>query len=114
MKIYAIKNCDTVKKALKFLDECGVEYEFHDYKKLGISRAKLEQWCDQLGWEKILKQKGSTWNKIGKPIADQLNREKAIELMLQNQSIIMRPIVESDAKIILVGYNYSEYERFFK
>lgn len=114
MKVYAIKNCDTVKKALKFLDERGEKYEFHDYKKLGITREKLEEWCGQLGWEKILKQKGPTWNKIGKPIADKLNQEKAIELMLENQSIIMRPIIEHKGKIILVGYNNDEFAKFFK
>ncbi len=113
MKMYAIKNCNTVKKAMDFLAEKGVEYDFHNYKKLGVSEQKLNDWCDQLGWQKVMKQKGPTWNKIGKPIADELNREKAIGLMLENQSIIMRPILEKDEKIILVGFKPEEYEAQF-
>lgn len=113
MKIYAIKNCNTVKKALDFLAAKSVDYDFHDYKKEGISEAKLNDWCDQVGWKKILKQKGPTWNKIGKPIADKLDRKHAIGLMLENQSIIMRPLVEVDGKITLIGFNEDEYEAAF-
>ena len=113
MKMYAIKNCNTVKKAQDFLVGKGVEYEFHDYKKLGISREKLEGWCKQYGWQKVMKQKGPTWNKIGKPIAAELNEAKAIELMLENQSIIVRPLIEENGKLVLFGFNEDEYEAKF-
>jgi arsenate reductase (glutaredoxin) len=112
MKIYAIKNCDTVKKALTFLDERGVSYEFHDYKKLGISKAKLEDWCKQVGWQKLLKQTGPTWNKIGKPLAGQLDQQVAISLMLENQSIIVRPLVEVDGTLTLLGFNPAQYAEY--
>ena len=114
MKIYAIKNCDTVKKALDFLDKMGVKYDFHDYKKLGITREKLEDWCKQAGWEKVLKRKGPTWNKIGKPLEAKLDKEVAINLMLENQSIIVRPLVEVNGKLALFGFDANEYTEFFK
>lgn len=113
MKMYAIKNCNTVKKAQDFLADKNVEFEFHDYKKLSVERAKLEDWCDQVGWENVLKQKGPTWNKIGKPIADKLDREHAIGLMLENQSIIMRPILEEGGKVTLIGFKEEEYAEQF-
>lgn len=113
MKMYAIKNCNTVKNAQDFLADKSVEYEFHDYKKLGVSREKLEEWCEQVGWEKILKRKGPTWNKIGKPLADKLDKEVAIGLMLENQSIIVRPLVEKNGKLILFGFDEAEYEAAF-
>jgi len=114
MKVYAIKNCDTVKKALNFLDAKSVQYDFHDYKKLGISREKLEDWEKQVGWEKLLKRKGLTWNKIGKPLEDKLDKEVAFQLMLDNQSIIVRPLVEVDGKLVLLGFDAAEYEGHFK
>lgn len=115
MKVYAIKNCDTVKKALDFLSANGVKYAFHDYKKLGIPPEKLEDWNKQVGWERLLKRKGPTWNKIGKPLEAKLNKEVAFDLMLENQSIIVRPLVEdAKGKLVLLGFDANEYTRYFK
>ena len=74
MKIYGIRNCDTMKKAFAWLDEHGVDYEFHDYKKLGIDSARLHAWCKVLGWRTLVNTRGTTWRRLSdeqKAVAEQ-------------------------------------------
>lgn len=111
IKVYAIKNCNTVKSALTWLQEHGIDYEFHDYKKLGISKQKLEQWCKQVDWTSLINKKGTTWRKLDKEIQEAVTtKAKAIEVMIENTSCIKRPIIEKDNTLILLGFNTAEYE----
>lgn len=107
--LYGIKACDTMKKARTWLDEHGVKYEFHDYKVSGIDREHLEAWCKKAGWETILNRAGTTFRKL--PDADKadLNERKAIALMLEQPSMIKRPVLEKGAKL-LVGFKPAEYQ----
>ena len=113
MKMYAIKNCNTVKKAREWLDSKNIEYDFHDYKKLGIDEKKLREWTEQEGWENVFKKKGMLWNKLDPKVKENLDEEKAIELMLDNQSMIMRPIIELENGEKLVGFKEEEYKAKF-
>ena len=111
--LYAIPNCNTVKKARAWLDEHHIEYEFHNYKKQGIDKATLKQWVDELTWEVVINRKGMTWRKLDESVRNSMNNEKAIDIMLENQSIIKRPlIVKGHHK--LLGFNNDEYLEFFK
>ena len=98
--IYGIKACDTMKKARTWLTEHGVAHVFHDYKVAGIERATLESWCDNLGWEALLNRSGTTFRKL--PDADRVNldREKAIALMLAQPSMIKRPVLDLGGSLI--------------
>jgi len=111
-KIYGIKNCDTMKKAFVWLDEHGVEYAFHDYKKLGADAAKLKQWAAQVGWEKLINTRGPTFRKLPAEKQANLTEAKAYALMVENPSMIKRPIVEAGKKL-LVGFDAAEYEKVF-
>ena len=106
--IYGIKNCDTMKKARAWLDSHGVSYEFHDYKVAGAPKEKLKAWCDELGWETLLNRAGTTFRKL--PEADKagLNERKALALMLEQPSMIKRPVLEIDSKL-LVGFKLEIY-----
>ena len=110
--IYGIKNCDTMKKAFTWLDKHGVEYDFHDYKKAGVEKAKLEAWVKKAGWETILNRAGQTFRKL--PDADKANltERKAIALMLAQPSMIKRPVVEKGTAL-LVGFKPDDYARVF-
>ena len=79
--MYGIPNCDTVKKARVWMDQHGVAYAFHDYKKAGVDRAKLEQWVDEHGWETVLNRAGATFRKLPEADRSDLDREKAVALM---------------------------------
>jgi len=107
--LYGIPNCDTVKKARTWLDGRGVGYGFHDYKKVGIDAASLRRWTDALGWETVLNRAGTTFRAL--PDADKadLDQCKAIALMLAQPSMIKRPIVEGDGKLI-AGFKPDAWE----
>ncbi len=111
--IYGIKNCDTMKKARSWLEGHGVAYDFHDYKAVGIDRAHLERWIDEAGWETVLNRAGTTFRKLPDAAREGLNREKAIALMLDQPSMIKRPVLEADDKL-LIGFKPEIYERTFE
>lgn len=108
--IYGIRNCDTMKKAFAWLEEHGVAYAFHDYKKSGADEALLRKWAEQAGWEKLINTRGPSFRKLPPEKQANLTEKKAFALMLENTSMIKRPIIESD-KTLLVGFDPDEYEK---
>jgi arsenate reductase len=112
LTLYGIKTCDTMKKARAWLDGAGVAYAFHDYKAAGIDRASLERWVAALGWETVLNRAGTTFR--GLPEADKagLDAGKAIALMLSQPSMIKRPVLEGDGKL-LIGFKPEHYAAAF-
>lgn len=111
--LYGIKNCNTMKKAWTWLDEHGIDYTFHDYKKAGIERDQLEDWCSKAGWEKVLNKAGMTFRKLPDDKKENLTRESAILLMLEQTSMIKRPVLEKDGAI-LIGFKPDAYASFFE
>jgi arsenate reductase len=108
--IYGIKNCDTMKKARAWLDERGVKYAFHDYKTAGIERGRLEGWVRELGWEAMLNKAGTTFRKLDDADKDGLNAKKAMALMLAQPSMIKRPVLDLNGKLV-VGFKPELYEK---
>ncbi len=106
--IYGIPNCDTMKKARAWLESHGVAYEFHDYKKAGIERSKLEAWLKAVGWEVLLNRAGTTFRKLPESAKSGLTEAKATRLMLEQPSMIKRPVLER-GKTLLVGFNPEKY-----
>ena len=114
IQVYGIPNCDTVKKARKWLDAQGLEYTFHDYKKEGVDRANLERWADNCGWEVLLNRRGTTFRKLDDADKADIDRDKAIALMEEHTSMIKRPVAELDGgNRTLVGFAQSEWENTF-
>ena len=106
--IYGIKNCDTMKKSFKWLDEHGVDYQFHDFKKAGLDEKTLKAWIKQVGWETLLNTRGTTWRKLPEADREAINEAKAIKLMLANLSLIKRPVLATD-KTLHIGFKADEY-----
>jgi arsenate reductase (glutaredoxin) len=114
LKVYGIPNCDTVKKATVWLKNKGISYEFHDYKKLGISQEKLEEWLTQVSSDILVNRKGTTFKGLSDEEKNKIvDNASAIALMLEKTSVIKRPILESD-KILVVGFKEEEYLAVFK
>jgi arsenate reductase len=109
--IYGIKNCDTMKKARAFLDKNGVAYAFHDYKASGIDRKKLEAWAKQAGWETLLNRAGTTFRKLSDKDKEGITEKKAIALMVEQPSMIKRPVLELPGGKLLVGFKPEEYRK---
>lgn len=110
--IYGIKNCDTMKKARAWLDEHRVAYGFHDYKATGIDRGRLAGWAKQVGWERLLNRSGTTFRKLPDAAKTDLDEGKAMALMLDQPSMIKRPVLDIDGKL-LVGFDPEVYGTAF-
>jgi arsenate reductase (glutaredoxin) len=106
--MYGIKNCDTIKKARAWLDARGVTYSFHDYKSAGVDRARLETWCREHGWHTVLNRAGTTFKKLADADKENLTERKAIALMLEQPSMIKRPVLEIGERS-LVGFSPERY-----
>ncbi len=107
--LYGINNCDTVKKTRKLLDEAGVEYAFHDYKKLGCDAALARVFLKHFDYTELVNTRGTTWRKLPDAVKQGLNEASAIKLMTENNSIIKRPIIESEGKWLL-GFDREKIE----
>ena len=107
--LYGIPNCDSMKKARKWLAEHDVAYDFHDYKKLGIDEALLRGWIAGMGWEVLLNRRGMMWRKLTPEQRDNIDEQSAVEIMLSTPSIIKRPMLVKD-DLILVGFDETKYE----
>lgn len=112
LTLYGIPNCDTVKKARKWLDGAGIAYRFHDFRKDGLDPAKLQGWIDAIGWEKLLNKNGTTFRKLPDADKDGLDAAKAKALMLDQPAMIRRPVVEA-ADDISVGFSEADWQARF-
>ena len=110
--IYGIRNCDTMKKALAWLEAHKVAYDFHDYKKTGIARATLEAWAGKVGWETLLNRAGTTFRKLPDADKQDLTGKKAIALMLAQPGMIKRPVLEAKGRLT-VGFKPETYQALF-
>ncbi len=110
--IYGIPNCNTMKKARAWLDEHGIETRFHDYKKEGIDRAKLDTWIASVGWEPLVNRSGTTFRKLADADKANLTGAKARRLMLANPSLIKRPVLERGRQVV-VGFSPERYAELF-
>jgi arsenate reductase (glutaredoxin) len=108
IKIFGIKNCDTMKKAFTWLTENGIDYEFVDYKKAGVAAAHLADWSQRAGWEILLNKRGLTWKKLSEEERAAVDAEKALKLMAQYPSLIKRPVLDT-GKQLLVGFTPENY-----
>jgi len=114
MRIYGIKNCNTVKKALDWLNTNNVDYEFHDFKKLGISEQKLNEWNEKAGYEKFMNKQGLTWKQLDPAIKESVKGVvEALPLMQQKTSMIKRPVIE-DGGFLFFGFDEPAYKAHFK
>jgi Spx/MgsR family transcriptional regulator len=112
MIVYGIPNCDTVKRARSWLDERDRRYTFHDFKKAGVPEQRLDGWLTAAGWEVLLNRKGTTWRQLDAAAQARVtDARSARALMLQQPSVIKRPVVEWDDGRITVGFDAVQWSR---
>ncbi|MEO6149836.1 MAG: Spx/MgsR family RNA polymerase-binding regulatory protein [Mucilaginibacter sp.] len=113
MKVYGIPNCNTVKKALDWLKANNVAYEFHDFKKLGVTAEKLQEWDAKAGYEKFLNKQGLTWKQLDPAVKDSIKtKADALTLLQQKTSMIKRPVIE-DNGFLFFGFDEEVYREKF-
>ena len=110
--LYGIKNCDSVKKARRWLDSHGVEYRFHDFRAQGLDPKQLDGWLQELGWEALLNRRGTTWRRLPEALRADIGAAAARKLMLEHPALIKRPLLQADGRHLL-GFTEAEYRRYF-
>jgi Spx/MgsR family transcriptional regulator len=105
LKLYGIPNCNTVKKARTWLDEHAISYEFHDFKKHGVTEVMLSDWLKQVGWQKLLKKTGPSWGQLSDAVKVSIKDDQsALALMLEKPNVIKRPILVRNEKVLATGF----------
>lgn len=113
IKVFGIKNCDTMKKAMAWLTENGVAFEFIDYKKAGVAESHLADWNARATWQKLLNTRGLMWKKLSEEERADVDEAKALRLMAQYPSLIKRPVLDTGSRL-LVGFSPESYTEQFK
>jgi arsenate reductase len=112
--LYGIPNCDTVKKARTWLSDNGHDFTFHDFKKQGLSRELVQGWLKDLDWETLVNRKGMTWRNLSDERKAQIkDADSAIELMLENPSVIKRPVLQGIGQVS-VGFSADQFASKFE
>ena len=110
--LYGIKNCDTIKKARRWLENADIDYHFHDYRKDGLTAEQLEQWTRELGWESLLNRRGTTWRKLPDKQKSSIDATSALALMLEQPGMIKRPLLDTGNSKLL-GFSEDLYKTTF-
>ena len=110
--LFGIKNCDTVRRARTWLSDHSVDYRFHDFRVDGLDRRTLSRWIDALGFEVLLNRCGTSWRKLPDQAREDLTAHSAMVLMLDNPTLIRRPVLETDGRL-MIGFQESEYASLF-
>ncbi|WP_319535243.1 ArsC family reductase [uncultured Vibrio sp.] len=110
--MFGIPNCDTIKKAKKWLEAEDIAYEFHDYRKQGVDETLVTEFCDALGWEIVLNKRGTTYRQLTQEQKDSLNEQNAIKLLVENPAMIKRPILKVNDQLH-IGFKADQYTTIF-
>ncbi len=112
VEIYGIKNCDTMKKAFTWLDDNGIDYAFHDYKKEGADADVLKRAIDAHGWENVINRRGTSWRILPEDVKAGMDAQGAVDAALENPSLVKRPLLFKDA-VITLGFKPDLYRGIF-
>jgi arsenate reductase len=113
LTVHGIRSCDTCRRAQKFLTEHNIEFRFHDLRVDGLDIQTLERWADRIGWEKLLNKQSLTWRKIPEVDRAEISRSRALGTMIEQPTLIKRPILESD-RFIAVGFSEKRFADFIE
>ncbi|MCF6455310.1 ArsC family reductase [Pseudoalteromonas sp. MMG024] len=112
IKLFGIPNCDTIKKAKKWLEQNNIEYTFHDYRKDGVNSEMVNNFCQQLDWQQVLNKRGTTYRQLDDATKENLNAESAVALLVEQPAMIKRPILEKNGEFHL-GFKAEQYQSIF-
>ncbi|WP_299792651.1 ArsC family reductase [uncultured Shewanella sp.] len=113
MTLFGIKNCDTVKKARKWIEANDLNIPFHDFRVDGLTQDQLTSWVASLGWEPLFNKRSTSYRNLSDEDKSDIDETKAIELMLANPTLIKRPVLVSD-DMVMVGFKEADYKAWFK
>lgn len=112
LTLYGIPNCDTVKKARRFLEQHGVDYTFYDVKKQGLNLEQVRGWISELGWETVVNRKSATWRQLDDTVRNNLDAEGAAQLLIEKPTLMKRPLM-NDGAVRSVGFSDDDFSQRF-
>lgn len=110
--LYGIKNCDSVKKARKWLESRAIDYQFHDFRQDGLHKSLLQRWVKELGWETLVNKRSTTWKQLDSSTRDTMTESSAITTMLEHPTLIKRPVLDTGTELH-VGFSPADYAEHF-
>lgn len=110
--LYGISNCDTVKKARRWLDDQGIAHQFHDFRKDGLNTRQIQQWLDQLGWETLINKRSTSWKQLTPDVRDSMNNTNALDAIAAMPTLIKRPLLDTGSALH-VGFKADHYSQLF-
>lgn len=111
--LYGISNCDTIRKARKWLQAASLDIPFHDVRKEGLDADTLQSWIDALGWEALLNKRGTTFRQLADEQKQNIDQSKAKALMLEQPAMIKRPVLEHEGQLY-IGFSADQYGQIFQ
>jgi arsenate reductase len=110
--VYGIKNCDTVKKARRWLEQHNIDYNFHDFREQGLEQAAVEAWLDELGWETLVNRRSTSWKQLSPEQRENMDQQKALTAIMQQPTLIKRPLLDTGSSR-QVGFSEKSYQEIF-
>lgn len=110
--VFGISNCDTVKKARRWFEEQNIDYQFHDFRKDGLTPAMVEQWLDHCAWDQLVNKRSTTWRQLDQDTKDGLGRDNVVALLTAHPTLIKRPVIRTDNSLLL-GFNPEQVNALF-
>ncbi len=110
--LFGIPNCDTVKKARRWLEQQQVDYRFHDFRRDGLDKKQLSEWLKKVDWSELLNRRSRTWRELAEQDKQDLTADKAVKLMVANPSLIKRPVLVNNKQVTL-GFDQATYKKLF-
>ncbi len=112
LTVYGIKSCDTCRKARKYLAEQDIQFRFHDVRDDGLDIQMLERWSGRIDWQKLLNRQSLTWRKIPEVDRNDMNRDRAFALIIEQPTLLKRPVLEA-SKFLAVGFSEKRFSDFW-
>ena len=110
--LYGIKNCDTVKKARQWLDQHEVDYTFHDVRADGLERETVAAWLDELGWEKLVNKRSTSWKALDPSTRESMDADAALSAIMARPTLIKRPLLDTGHERF-TGFSVANYQSIF-
>lgn len=110
--LYGIKNCDTVKKARRWLEQHNIEYDFHDFREDGLAEPQVQAWLNKLGWESVLNRRSTSWKQLDPEQRDNMDQHRALRAILDQPTLIKRPLLDTGSSLHL-GFKEHDYREIF-
>jgi Spx/MgsR family transcriptional regulator len=110
--VYGIRNCDTVKKACRWLDQHGIDYRFHDVREDGLNQGQVRAWLEELGWETLVNRRSTSWKALDATERERMDSASALQAILEQPTLLKRPLLDTGVERH-VGFNAANYAHVF-